>query len=166
MKHSRRSVLASSFALGIALGSLLSQEGRCQGCAPLSPGLVGWWRGEGDAVDQSGTNNGTLIGNATFGAGEVGQAFVFDGNSSGVVLSNTPAPRLQNFTIEAWIQRASDTAVNLGPGPSFDALFFSYGTNGYGFGLDIAGHPLLTKVAVGGAAPNATVSDTAPQHFA
>src|SRR4029077_13240321 len=47
-------------------------------CTPPPAGLVSWWRGEGNALDQAGTNNGTLVGTVIYGPGEVGQGFVFD----------------------------------------------------------------------------------------
>ncbi|MDK9716481.1 MAG: DUF1566 domain-containing protein [Trichlorobacter sp.] len=47
---------------------------------PTAPpnGLVSWWRGEGNATDTQGRNNGTLQGGATYVPGLVGQAFNFD----------------------------------------------------------------------------------------
>jgi len=50
-------------------------------CATPPAGLVGWWRGEGNAQDEVGTHHGTLQGGTTFGAGKAGQAFSFDGVS-------------------------------------------------------------------------------------
>ena len=52
-------------------------------CVAPPSGLVSWWRAEGNAFDQTGTNNGTLAGNTTYGSGRVNQAFVFDGNGDG-----------------------------------------------------------------------------------
>ena len=49
-------------------------------CDPAPAGLVSWWAAEGNAFDQISGNSGTLIGNASYGPGEVGQGFVFDGN--------------------------------------------------------------------------------------
>src|SRR5271157_5075292 len=72
------------------------------GCVPPPPGLVSWWSGEGNANDTAGANNGILEGNVTYGQGEVGQAFVFDGVSSGIVVGNDPSLQLQDLTIEAW----------------------------------------------------------------
>src|SRR5438552_16310846 len=40
-------------------------------CAASPSGLVSWWRGEANALDQSGGNNGTILGNTSFGAGRV-----------------------------------------------------------------------------------------------
>src|SRR5947209_7782850 len=47
--------------------------------APVPPGLVSWYRAEGDATDYVSGNNGVLQNGVTFTAGEVGQAFQFDG---------------------------------------------------------------------------------------
>src|ERR1035437_6588072 len=51
-------------------------------CVPSPSGLVAWWPGEGNAHDITGTNNGVLEGGVAFAAGEVGQAFSFNGVSS------------------------------------------------------------------------------------
>ena len=48
-------------------------------CIVSPPGQVSWWAGEGNANDIRGDNNGTLVNGATFAAGEVEQAFSFDG---------------------------------------------------------------------------------------
>src|SRR5207247_7254493 len=120
-------LIAISF--GIALLAILPLPSEAQtNCAPAPSGLVSWWRAEGNATDQAGSNNGTLVGNTTFGSGRVGQAFVFDGSGDAVSVGNPTNLQLQNFTIEAWIQRTSTTRV------SFDfngGSSFSYGDGGY-----------------------------------
>jgi hypothetical protein len=73
------------------------------GCATV-PGLVGWWRGEGDALDFLGFNNGALQGGAGFAAGMVGYAF--DLNGSGAYVDVPDSPNLNPsaaVTVEAWI---------------------------------------------------------------
>ena len=75
-------------------------------CVPAASNLVSWWRAEGDASDAAGTNSGILQGGVTFGGGEAGRSFIFDG-SSGLV--RIPASTELNvgagngFTIECWI---------------------------------------------------------------
>ena len=81
-------------------------------CVAPPDGLVGWWRAEGTAADQAGTNHGTLVG-TTFGSGEVGQAFVFDGSGDAVTIGNPPELQLQTFTIEAWVKRFNGTRISL-----------------------------------------------------
>src|SRR5947208_2162542 len=51
----------------------------------------------------------------TYANGETGQAFSMDGAGDGVVIGNPANLQLQNFTIEAWIKRASSTKASLGP---------------------------------------------------
>jgi len=74
-------------------------------CLPPPSGLVSWWRAEGNGLEQADSNNGTLIGNTTFGPGRVGQAFVFDGSGDAVAVGSGANLQLQNFTIESWIKR-------------------------------------------------------------
>jgi hypothetical protein len=70
--------------------------------------VAGWWRGEGNAIDAAGTNNGNLRGGVTFVSGRVGQAFNFDGSSGSVLVPDNPAFHLTNaLTIEAWINPRS-----------------------------------------------------------
>src|ERR1044071_892620 len=114
-------------------------------CAPVSSGLVGWWKAEGNTLDQVGVNNGTLVGNTTYGPGRVGQAFVFDGSGDGVALANNANLQIQDLTIEAWIQRGSSNRV------SFDfngGEIFSYGYGGYVLGLKDDGHLFLSRVGI------------------
>jgi hypothetical protein len=77
------------------------------GCAPVSSGLVGWWKGDGNADDQTGANNGALMNGASADAtGKVGQAFNLDGIGSYIEKTN-PASQLnignQSWTISSWV---------------------------------------------------------------
>jgi len=49
------------------------------GCTPPPSGMVSWWGGDNNALDMVGGHNGTLMGNATYASGKVGQAFSLDG---------------------------------------------------------------------------------------
>ena len=81
--------------------------------------------------DSSGNrNNGTLAGNATYGEGRPGQAFVFDGSYGAVTLGNPVNLRLQTFTIEAWMRRASSSIITAPPYTT--APLMAYGYAGYG----------------------------------
>jgi hypothetical protein len=66
-------------------------------------GLVAWWRGESNAQDSVGTNNGTLGGSAGFGSGKVGQAFALNGIDAFVTIPDAPALRPVSLTIETWV---------------------------------------------------------------
>lgn len=83
------------------------------------PGIVGWWRGEGNASDSSDPenngNNGVLVGQFNFPQGEVGQAFQFPdlgnefdfgGTNAYVQISQNPSldvGKTGGFTVEGWI---------------------------------------------------------------
>jgi hypothetical protein len=74
-------------------------------CTPPPSGLVGWWRAEGNLLDSVGANNGTAHGTISYAAGEVGQAFVFNGASS-IIAPASPSLDVGKgggCTIEAWI---------------------------------------------------------------
>ncbi len=64
-------------------------------CVAPPGGMVGWWRGEDNANDQLGLNNGILQNGATFAPGEVGAAFVTSG-SAVVSVPNSPTLDLPN----------------------------------------------------------------------
>jgi hypothetical protein len=70
----------------------------------LNQGLVSWWRGEGNANDSVGPNNGTIQGGVTFVPGKVGQAFEFDGTSGDILIpTSTTLNLVQGYTIAFWI---------------------------------------------------------------
>ena len=72
---------------------------------PLT-GLVSQWAAEGNANDSADGNNGTLQNGATFAAGQVGQAFSFDGLNDFVQVADNPNldPGTGSFSVEAWIK--------------------------------------------------------------
>ena len=70
-------------------------------CAPAPAGLIGWWTGDGNTVDIAGSNSGTLQNGATYGNGEVGQAFQF-GGSGASVLVNAPVYSPAAGTLMFW----------------------------------------------------------------
>ncbi len=82
-------------------------------CVPSPPGLVGWWRAEGNANDSAGTDEGISEGGLAYAPGEVGQAFVFNGTDADVSI---PASATLNvgagsgMSVEAWIKPAEVNA--------------------------------------------------------
>src|SRR5258708_18649374 len=74
-------------------------------CATPPSGLISWWRGESNALDEIGGNNGMLINGTMFTAGKVGQAFSFDGVDDYVQATTTGFPAgNSNRTIEFWVR--------------------------------------------------------------
>src|SRR5689334_18749528 len=76
-------------------------------CVPVLTGLVSWWKAEGNANDVAGLNNGTLLNGTSFAAGEVGQAFRFDGQSNYVSIPSSASLNIglsNGLTIECWVK--------------------------------------------------------------
>ena len=72
-------------------------------------GLVSWWRGEGNATDTRGINNGTLHSATTFAfaAGEVGQAFSFSGATTEYIDVNDNSTLnfgTNEFSLAVWLK--------------------------------------------------------------
>lgn len=87
----------------------VQQGGATTSCAPVPPGLVAWWQGEGNALDQTGTNNGALVKNPNFAGAKVGGGFL--GNFSNVggggyaEVPDSPSLTLtKSMSIEGWLK--------------------------------------------------------------
>jgi hypothetical protein len=99
-------VIASSglFAVVSAFTRGGEEAGPGPKCVPSPRGLVGWWPGDGSATDVVGGRVATLHGDATFGPGLVGQAFVLDGDGDFVSVPNDRALNVGtgDFTVAWW----------------------------------------------------------------
>ena len=76
-------------------------------CVPIPSGLMAWWRGDGNARDETGVNHGTLIGNMTFGAGKVGSGFLGNTSNSPGLMQVPDSPSLalnRSLTVEGWLR--------------------------------------------------------------
>ncbi len=94
----------------------------------------------------------------------VGPAFHLDGLDDAVVIGNPANLQLQSFTIDAWIRRASTTQVTRN---GSNGIFFTYGGNGYAFGLHSNGRLVISKVDVSEVASSLLgVTDTNLHHIA
>ena len=71
-------------------------------CSARIPGLISWWRGEGNALDATGTNDGTLQGNVTYAAGKVGQAFKFQNFFQEKVFIDSRVYQMSGGTTSLW----------------------------------------------------------------
>jgi hypothetical protein len=66
---------------------------------------VSWWRGEGNANDSVGANDGAYAGGVTFVPGRVGEAFEFDGTTGSINISNSTTLDLaQAYSFAFWIK--------------------------------------------------------------
>ena len=136
--------------------------------APVPPGLVSWWRGEGNPNDYLNANNGTVVGTVTFPSAKVGQGFGLNGIDQTILIGNPASLQLQDFSIDAWIQRADNGAVSRNPaGPFGLAGLLAGGNNGYGFDIAPDGTLGLTKIGVDGvSSTGAKIADLKFHHVA
>ena len=111
--------------------------GKCPpNCTPASPGLVSWWRAEGDAHDSIGNHNGTLVNGTGFATGKVGQAFSFNGSDQAVQIPYSPSLINSNYSVETWINPQDQVdysdgqAVIFGESYGFCQLVARPGTDG------------------------------------
>lgn len=71
------------------------------------PGLVGWWRGEGNGNDSAGGDNANLVNGVAPTAGKVGLALSFNGSSSYASIADKATLDSPSFTISGWFNAAS-----------------------------------------------------------
>src|SRR5438067_2475607 len=82
--------------------------GKCRSCATPPLNMLAWWPGDANASDLQGNHNGTLMNGATFGTGEVSQAFSLDGVDDYVDVGDVDLPA--TFTIDAWVDPTTVTS--------------------------------------------------------
>ena len=133
------------------------------GCMMPPSGLVSWWRAENDIADAVGGNDGTRGGDTTFAPGKVGRSFKFDGNGDGISVGNPASLRLQEFTIESWVQRGNATLVSAG---SIFGEIVGYGFGGYVFGFWSEGNLFLSKHGIDEVTSTRAITDTDWHHVA
>jgi hypothetical protein len=72
--------------------------------------VVSHWTGDNTSLDSAGTNHGTLVSGTGYSAGQVSQAFHFDGVDDRVQVADSASLKLTNsLTIEAWVKADSLT---------------------------------------------------------
>lgn len=85
----------------------VQQAGATTSCAPTPSGLVAWWRGEGNATDQTGNNNGLLV-TTKFTAGKVGGGFLGEFQNGGGTYVEAPDSSsltlTKSMSIEGWVK--------------------------------------------------------------
>ena len=101
------SLVASNTAGSVTSSNAVLVVNSTSACAPVPVGLVGWWAGQGNANDNTTTNNGVLEGGMSFVPGEVGEAFSFNGIDADVRIPASASLNVgtgPGLTIEAWIR--------------------------------------------------------------
>jgi len=110
-------------------------------CAQTPNNLISLFAGEQNALDSKSNNHGASQNGATFGAGKVGQAFIFDGVNDNVTVPNSPSLNItgNQLTIESWIYLDSTFSDNA------QIVAMATGTNApadrkYGLSVNTAGN--------------------------
>jgi subtilisin-like proprotein convertase family protein len=109
--------------------------------ATRGPGIVSFWRAEGQGNDNVGANTAILT-NVSFSAGEVGQAFQFNGSSSFGRIPASPSLNVgtgPGLSIDCWINphdlSSNQALVEWNTGNNFGAhLWISQPTQFFGSG--------------------------------
>lgn len=112
-------------------------------CVPSSEGLVAWWSGNGTADDQFGEADGALTDGASYSEGFVNQGFKLGGAGQRVLIPNTEALHLQDFTIEMWVKRGRTDLTSDSPA---GAGLFAADVGGYAISITHDGRLGLGKV--------------------
>jgi uncharacterized repeat protein (TIGR01451 family) len=153
--------------LAMAMAIVLLRNGaahlQAAECFYAPPGLVAWWSGEGNSIEEANALNGTLEGNAHYAMGFVGQAFTFNGGIDAVLIPNSESLQLQDLTIESWIKRASPTRVSDSPGA---AAIFASGSGGYSFTIHDDGRLAMSHLGIIRFDGSARITDTGWHHVA
>src|SRR5579871_1852376 len=76
---------------------------RAQTCDPAPSGIVSWWAGESNALDNYGLNNGNYLGIPHYAPGKVGTAFSFNGTNQYIRVPNSTSQQVSTLTVEAWV---------------------------------------------------------------
>lgn len=104
----------------------------------LKQGLVGWWQAEGNALDSTHNNNGTIRGTVEFAAGPSGKAFLFRGGY--VEIPDSPKLRFTgSFSVSLWMKV---------PGyENYLAAIITKGDHSWRLQRDFDGHSVLFSVS-------------------
>ena len=106
---------------------------------PAQQGIISWWKGENNANDSAGTNNGSTSGAVGYSAGKVGQAFNFTNGLTGTVtVSNSSSLNFNtnaDFSIEGWIQAQTATNNNYGVQSILDKRYAPDTSDSVGYAL-------------------------------
>ena len=85
----------------------VQQSGATAPCVAPPSGLVAWWRFEGNASDETGTNSGTATDATAYSGGIIGGAFAGDGTPRLRKIDVPDSPSLaltQSMTVEGWLR--------------------------------------------------------------
>jgi hypothetical protein len=119
------------------------------------PGLVSWWRADGNSLDAAGQNHAAPQNGTAFGAGRFGQAFSFDGVDDHMTVSDNGTLNGGGaFSISAWVKTLSAghgrSIIQKRSSPNVGGYTFeTNGSNGLQFAIWTNGALQLLQTAEG-----------------
>src|SRR6266404_3948436 len=126
--------------------------GKCRSCASAPGGMISWWKAEANTNDSEDNNNGTFSGTPAFSAGEVGQAFSFDGNSYVRVPDNTNLHFSSQFTLDAWVYPTDLSGAPI--------IFSKFGGSNFSYELHLqSGGGVRSNISGDGTTYDSLISD-------
>ena len=126
--------------------------------AAVTNGLVGWWTGNGNALDTTGNDPGTASGGVSYTTGVNGQAFQFSGASGGEVsIPDSTSLDSSSFSIGGWFE-----LTQAPPAGGEVYLASKYGGNYNGWILRLNSSMTLTLSLLKSATANTNVSSSQP----
>src|SRR5438477_903506 len=126
--------------------------GKCRSCTKAPGGMISWWKAEANANDNADSNNGTFNGTPAYSAGEVGQAFSFDGNSYVRIPDNTNLHFSNQFTLDAWVYPTDLSGAPI--------IFSKFGASNFSYELHLySGGAVRSNISGDGTTYDSLISD-------
>ena len=91
--------------IGLAVPQAYSQM-----CVPPPEGMISWWTGDGTTLDYFGLNDGLTTSPVSYAAGEVADAFSFNGSQFVQVPRSASLEPVQ-ITVDAWVNAAGSPGL-------------------------------------------------------
>ncbi|MBN8249765.1 MAG: LamG domain-containing protein, partial [Verrucomicrobia bacterium] len=133
-------------------------------CTAVPDGLVAWYPLDVGPENLAPAGQPGTAGVESYGPGKVRGAATFDGLNPGIVLPEDPRMRTQEFTVEAWVRRASTTASS--QASPADGAVFSGGTRSYAMAIRSDGVLYLSHVGEVSIPSDGRLLDTEWHHVA
>ncbi|MHB9148429.1 MAG: LamG-like jellyroll fold domain-containing protein [Candidatus Amoebophilus sp.] len=129
-----------------------------------APGLIGWWKLDGNALDSVGSNNGTLNGSPTATTDKSGQengAYTFNGtDAQNIAITDTGFPIGSNpRTVSLWFQ-TSTAQTDYKTLFSYGAIGDSYYNHAFLIYVGVPANPDIIKIETYGGAGTAYATST------
>lgn len=99
-------VLAGVLVSAVLSPGALAAPAEAVTCLTIPPGIQAYWPGNGTPDELAYGRDGTLVGDAAYAPGQIGQGFVFDGTGDAVEVPDSPVWSLgsDDFSQSMWVK--------------------------------------------------------------